>query len=285
MSDMYNARKENYKEKKENRIDKYKSRGKRAFDNSKQHQKAAENATKGIEPGQPILVGHHSEKGHRAALYKCHSHMSKTIEEQKKAANYFEKAIAAESNTSISSDDPDAVIKLKEKINALKLRQEFMKKVNKEYKKLVTAKEKGEKYTMQLSDEEKVIVMDEIRRMPTYEHQPYPGYELTSINNKIKTAESRIKELDRFFTSNPENKTYTIEGIPEIKFEDNVTENRFKVRTLMGKAKSFEMGLPVIFRRLGFIWCGTDKCYQRKLSTLSGYVKASLIDALKKVFK
>jgi hypothetical protein len=284
-NDLYNERKANYEEKRERRIDKYKSRARKASISSEQHRKIADDAVSGIVPGQPILIGHHSEKRHRAALNKCHSHMDKTIEEQDKAAYYFEKAIAAESNTAISSDDPDAINKLQEKIDKLKVEQEFMKKVNREYKKHITAKAKGEKYPMQLTEEEKVIVMESIKRMRSYDRQPYPGFELTSINNKIKIAENRIKQLQKFTANNTENKKYTIEGIPGVEFENNVVENRFKVYTKMGKVKSFELGLPGIFKRLGFIWCGTDTCYQRKLSTLSGYVKASLVEALKEALK
>ncbi|HAO14890.1 MAG TPA: hypothetical protein DDE71_04930, partial [Tenacibaculum sp.] len=44
----------------------------------------SESAT-GIPFGQPILVGHHSEKRHRRTIEKAHRAMDKCLEESKKA--------------------------------------------------------------------------------------------------------------------------------------------------------------------------------------------------------
>lgn len=49
-------------------------------------------AVEGIPFGQPILVGHHSEKHHRAAVEKSWNAMDKSVEEGKKAALHTYKA-------------------------------------------------------------------------------------------------------------------------------------------------------------------------------------------------
>ena len=46
----------------------------------------------GIPLGQPILVGHHSEKRHRRDLARIEGHMRASIEERKKAAHLSEQA-------------------------------------------------------------------------------------------------------------------------------------------------------------------------------------------------
>src|SRR3990167_1814385 len=66
--------------------------------------------------GQPILVGHHSERGHRAAIAKIDTNMRKGFEHSDTAEYYENKADNARNNTAIFSDDPEAVTKLQEKI-------------------------------------------------------------------------------------------------------------------------------------------------------------------------
>lgn len=51
----------------------------------------SENAT-GIPFGQPILVGHHSEKRHRRTIEKADNAMRKSIEESQKAEEYRQRA-------------------------------------------------------------------------------------------------------------------------------------------------------------------------------------------------
>ena len=52
----------------------------------------SQSAVAGIVPGQPILVGHHSEKAHRAAIDKSWAAMGHSVEESKKAENHLDKA-------------------------------------------------------------------------------------------------------------------------------------------------------------------------------------------------
>lgn len=81
--------------------------------------------------GQPIIVGHHSEKRDRAFRNKIANNFDKGFEALDKAKYYEHKAQAAENNTAISSDDPEAIKLLKEKLEKLINNQEFMKTVNK----------------------------------------------------------------------------------------------------------------------------------------------------------
>ena len=76
-----------------------------------------------IPLGQPILVGHHSEKRHRKDLTGIDEHFAKAKEHHGKAEYFRQRAAAAESNVAIFSDDPDATEKLVDKIERLKKRR------------------------------------------------------------------------------------------------------------------------------------------------------------------
>ncbi|GGQ49873.1 hypothetical protein GCM10010250_21820 [Streptomyces althioticus] len=78
------------------RTERFSDRAGRASAASAARHKAALGALDGIEPGQPILVGHHSERRHRRAIERSDSHMRKSIEESGKAEYYGHRAAAAE---------------------------------------------------------------------------------------------------------------------------------------------------------------------------------------------
>lgn len=67
-----------------------------------------------IPPGQPVLVGHHSETRHRRALRLADANMRRAFEAQERARELAGRA-ASVGRGGISSDDPDAVAKLDEK--------------------------------------------------------------------------------------------------------------------------------------------------------------------------
>jgi hypothetical protein len=53
---------------------------------------AAHRVTEGVVFGQPILIGHHSEKYHRRAIEKSNNAMRKSVETQEQAGNYEARA-------------------------------------------------------------------------------------------------------------------------------------------------------------------------------------------------
>lgn len=75
--------------------------------------------------GQPILVGHHSEGRHRRDIDRIHNLMGKSIELKEKSEYYSNKVDNLLNSTSISSDDPEAINKLKEKL--VRLEEERIK--------------------------------------------------------------------------------------------------------------------------------------------------------------
>lgn len=71
----------------------------------------------GIMNGTPILIGHYSEGRHRNALDKMHKSEGKAFEMSHHADNLDKRADNARNPYAINSSDPDAIVKLKNRIN------------------------------------------------------------------------------------------------------------------------------------------------------------------------
>lgn len=93
---------------------------------------AAREIADGIPFGQPILRGHHSEKGHRRDLARIESNMGKGVMEYDKAQDHASKAdgLAAQLDRNIYSDDPDAVEALEARIADLERQRDEQKAMN-----------------------------------------------------------------------------------------------------------------------------------------------------------
>jgi hypothetical protein len=83
----------------------------------------------GIPLGQPILVGHHSERRHRRALERADNAMRRSVEESKRAKELAHKA-AAVGTGGIATEDPEAVDKLGAEIAKLEALQARMTAAN-----------------------------------------------------------------------------------------------------------------------------------------------------------
>lgn len=142
-----------------------------------------------IPLGQPILIGHHSERGHRAALKRSHNRLNKMCELQNKAEYYQRKASSM--NHAISSDDEDAITKLKTKLAKLEARQERMKQINAGYR-----KQGGIDAIPGLTDEDKAHLKAEMQRCPWYD-KPYPSFYLSNNNAEMRRLKQRIAELEK----------------------------------------------------------------------------------------
>ena len=84
--------------------------------------------------GQPILVGHHPEKRHRRQIARMHNHCRVGFARLREAEELALRAGAVGSG-GISSDDPDAPDKLRQKVAELQARRDRMKQVNAHWRK------------------------------------------------------------------------------------------------------------------------------------------------------
>jgi hypothetical protein len=80
--------------------------------------------------GQPILVGHHSERRHRRDLARMDALRKKGLTLAKEAQGLEHRATSAETNPAVSSDDPEAVAKLRAKLASLEQERARMRATN-----------------------------------------------------------------------------------------------------------------------------------------------------------
>lgn len=179
-----------YEERKQARIDRYRERAEKARQESQRFSHESISMLEHIPPGQPILVGHHSERGHRNLLKQSDKKMEKAIAASEKADYYERKAEAAERNTAIFSDDPEALTKLTEKLEHLQVAQTRMKQINAFYRKHGTCQG-----FHGLSDDQAEKLDDRVRNGYSWEKSPYPPYALSNNNQEIRRLQGRIKQL------------------------------------------------------------------------------------------
>jgi hypothetical protein len=140
--------------------------------------------------GQPILVGHHSEKGHRRLLDRVHATDRRGYELGKQAEEYERRAQAAASNTNIYTDDPEAGDKLAARIAELEAEQARMKAINAAFRKGDAAMAK-----LGLSPETIAQLKARVEKAYSWEKQPYPGYHLTNNSANIRRLKERAARV------------------------------------------------------------------------------------------
>ncbi len=80
--------------------------------------------------GQPILVGHYSQRRHERDLERMRRSFTKSVELTNEAKAVASRANRAEHSTAVSSDDPGAIEKLRAKLAALNSDRERMRAAN-----------------------------------------------------------------------------------------------------------------------------------------------------------
>lgn len=116
-----------YLERQEYKKEMYQERAEQADKRSQSHYEKHRNIASVIPMGQPILVGHHSEKRHRNDLKRIDNEMRKSIQESEKADYYRNKVDNIDNSKVISSDDPQAIEKLQARIEELEKAKEEVK--------------------------------------------------------------------------------------------------------------------------------------------------------------
>lgn len=121
------------RERLENKLEKRQEWAEKAKQRSRAEWEKSEKAVEGIPLGQPILVGHHSEKRHRAAIARAQAAGTRAVAESNLAKHHQKKAAGLSDylENTIFDDDPDAIEKIEQKISSLEKEHEYMLAVNK----------------------------------------------------------------------------------------------------------------------------------------------------------
>lgn len=144
-----------------------------------------------IPMGQPILIGHHSERGHRAHLKRIDNAMRRSVEQMKLAEHHAQKAagLEAQLERSVFSDDEDAIEKIEARIAEREAARERMKLVNKLYKK---ADVEGLK-ALSLDYDKLKAQLDSMGAY--FGKAPHMPYELSNLGASIQSDKKRIEAI------------------------------------------------------------------------------------------
>ncbi len=100
---------------------------------AERHHAAARAEVEHIPPGQPILVGHHSERAHRRAIERHDTKMRRAVSTAEDARGAAWAARGA--GRAILSDDPEALDALRDRVAELEDARELSKAINRAYRK------------------------------------------------------------------------------------------------------------------------------------------------------
>lgn len=153
---------------------------------------AAIDMLKVLPMGQPILIGHHSERRHRALLARSDSAMSRAHESKVMAEHHEQKAegLAAQLESTIFSDDENAVEALKARIASLEAERERIKKYN-------ASCRKGKPDLSILDDKQKKDIESIIRINFSGKMGQFPQYVSANLSGNIKRNKDRILDIER----------------------------------------------------------------------------------------
>lgn len=175
--------------------EKRKARSATAFD-------TAHKIADGIPFGQPILVGHHSEKHHRRDLDRIHNNMRNGIESEKMANSMASTAdeIERQAGEAIYSDDPDAIEALTARIESLEAERARIKTINMALRKAAKIGDEATKEVLKtLTPKELADIGSVVRHQSYYDplHKGFPPYYLQNLGGNINRQKARLANLKR----------------------------------------------------------------------------------------
>ncbi|MDR1046510.1 MAG: DUF3560 domain-containing protein [Treponema sp.] len=253
---------EDYQERKADRISRYEERAEKAGRESAAQRKRAQSIEHAIPLGQPILVGHHSEGRHRADLKKADTAFQKAYDADKKAGYYQGKAETAGNNRAISGDNPEAVHLYQEKLAKLETDQEHMKAVNKAF-----AKGEEALKALGLDDAEIALIKKAVESAPSFAKKPYPSWALSNNNAEIRRIKEKLEQLSRLDSMDEE--TIAFNG-GELVFNAEINRVQFLFDDIPGEE------IRTILKRNGYNWSRSEGAWQRQ-RTLNGIGNAKWI--------
>jgi len=255
-----------YEEKQEARRERLLARAEKNRSLSTASYNRARRIMDGIPLGQPILVGHHSEKHHRRDIARIDAGIGKSVN----LGNYadeLERRADSVGKAGISSDDPEAVVKLKEKLADMEARQARMKAVNSAFR-------KGTLAELGISPEGIERIKQEVEKAYSWDKKPHAGWELSNNNANIKRVKQRTEELLRKAETDEEKETEHLDG--ELTIRENPDINRIQ---LLFKGKPPE-DTRTLLKWLGFRWSPYEGAWQRHLNESGRWAAKRVVEQL-----
>ncbi len=254
-----NVGRRDYAERRAARIERLEARAARLQRESAQAFGTARRISDGIPFGQPILVGHHSERRHRRDAAKIESNMRKGVAAAAEAERLDRRAARAESNEAISSDDPEAIAKLRAKVAEIETTKERMKFCNTVIRKArKAAAGKGTDETQAIIDalvkalgwpKDKAALLT---KPDCFGNIGFADFELTNRGAEVRRLKKRIAELEARATVPETELTF---GDVKVVLADNRVQIHFP-----GKPSD---ELRTELKQNGFKWAPSVGAWQR----------------------
>lgn len=267
-----------YNERQEAKRKRLEERAARAEKDSESASAKAARIASFIPMGQPILVGHHSEKRHRRDLERIDDGVRRAFEAREEAVDLRRRAEAVGTG-GISSDDPEAVTKLQAKLADLERQQAWMKQVNAAWRKAgkpAPNDEAGWKKAQDLLGvpfETLGALRLEAAKRWHYAPYPYPSYALTNIGADVRRVRARIEILKQAASVVLSEVDHGICRVVE-----NAEANRIQL-VFAGKP---EEAVREILKRYGFRWSPRECAWQRHLNDQGRIATRGVLEALRK---
>lgn len=184
-----------YLERQEYKKEMYQERAEKADKRSQSHYERHRDIASVIPMGQPILIGHHSEKRHRNDLKRIDNEMRKSIQESEKADYYRNKVDNIDNSKVISSDDPQAIEKLQARIEELEKAKEEVKARPHEW------------YELQYLNADIRRLKDRIKEIQELEELLFEDITFTGVKAILNRDINRLQLL---FDTKPDEETRTL---------------------------------------------------------------------------
>lgn len=250
-----------YAERREARIERLQDAAERHDEAAQAAYRRARAAVDGIPLGQPNING--SLTG---AINRNNAAMRTSIRESDKADQARDMARAAANNHAISSDDPEALNLLREKLAKLEKLQEQMKAANAAIRLKDTVK--GDAKLAELGFSATDIA--ELRQSDFAGRVGFPAYALTNNSATIRSVKERIAQLEARAAA-PAPEGWAFDGGEVI---CNVEENRLQIRFDNIPEETTRTAL----KSNGFRWSRWNGVWQRQLTP-------NAIGAARRIFK
>ncbi len=205
-----------FEARKQARIDRYRRYAERAGARSDAAYSRFRSINAAIPMGQPILIGHHSERRHRTDIKRMDNAVRASVEESKKADYWSDRAAAAESNHSIDTRDPRALELLKQKLALYERNQESMKLANKALRSGDFTALRARGFSEQ--------AIEELKKPDVFGRVGFPDYRLKNNGAEIRRIKKRIAKLG-ILAERPE----TEESVGTVVVRENAEENRIEI--------------------------------------------------------
>lgn len=254
-----------YHERRAARIERYEERVDKARQESGRLYSQAKSMADVIPFGQPILIGHHSEGRDRRYRARFGRMFDRSFQEANKAEHYAERAAAAEANDAISSDNPDAVALMAEKLARAEEAHAQMRAANAAWRKA-----KGD--INAVPEEVRPLIAKAMAARMGYErNQPFQGWALTNSSANIRRMKERLEALKKVAAraEAPARETAFDGG----RVVENGEANRLQI---FFDAKP-DADMRDKLKRHGFRWAPSEGAWQRQLNAAGVYAVRSVL--------